>query len=86
MPDDGLAESTPAKLTSLTFELERHYKLTESYFTRLGYYITSGNLFGGDFLLYRATPDTCHAKYLVLVDNSYCWRLVTNHIVYLYKI
>ncbi|CEG75517.1 hypothetical protein RMATCC62417_10545 [Rhizopus microsporus] len=56
-----------AKVTNTLSPLPSINNSLFRYFWSLGYYVTSGYKFGGDYLLYPQDPTCCHSQFIVSV-------------------
>ncbi|RCH83634.1 hypothetical protein CU097_005480 [Rhizopus azygosporus] len=77
-----------AKVTNTLSPLPSINNSLFRYFWSLGYYVTSGYKFGGDYLLYPQDPTCCHSQFIVSImhfdqnmttkDAVQMGRLATN--------
>ncbi|KAG1169118.1 hypothetical protein G6F70_008722 [Rhizopus microsporus] len=77
-----------AKVTNTLSPLPSINNSIFRYFWSLGYYVTSGYKFGGDYLLYPQDPTCCHSQFIVSImhfdqnmttkDAVQMGRLATN--------
>jgi tRNA-splicing endonuclease subunit Sen34 len=56
-------------LIKKTFYKSNQYKIYK-YFWSLGYYLTCGSKFGGDYLVYPGDPSNFHSKFILVCLNS----------------
>lgn len=66
--------------------MERLKSQTYYYLWREGFYLTDGDKFGGDFLVYNGNPEEHHARFIVICLSKQPEDLSPNEIAAKYRL